>query len=139
MDLWWSDKRPSAAAAHNHTLPLQSGEGMPGGHQADAVNPRQFALRVYKIPWPQEAALQTFHNRALDLLVRGQPVVPDMLTSRNAPYEGAPLLQSALVLQQESYVRVQSAESRRDIHGSCQGVDGHVTFDGSKLIRGLIS
>jgi hypothetical protein len=51
---------------------------MPGGHQADAVNPCQFALRVYKIPWLQEAALQLFHNRALDLLVRGQLVLPDM-------------------------------------------------------------
>jgi hypothetical protein len=78
MNLWWSDKRPSAAAAHNHTLALQSGESMPGGHQADAVNPCQFALRVYKIPWLQEAALQLFHNRALDLLVRGQLVLPDM-------------------------------------------------------------
>src|ERR1700722_20157462 len=78
MDLRRSDEGPGTAAAHDHTLALQSGERMPGRHQADAMNLRQLALRVHEVAWPQESALQPLHNRALDLFVRGQPVPTDV-------------------------------------------------------------
>src|ERR1035438_10035975 len=97
MDLRRGDERPRATASYDHTLALKSGERMAGGHKANSMNPRQFPFRVDKVTRFQLPRLEAFDNRALNPLVRGQSVFPDLL--HDYSLRSCTILQSALALQ----------------------------------------
>src|SRR5579863_5611156 len=103
MNLRRGDERSCARAAYDHTLALQSGERLAGGHEANSVNPRQFPFRVDNVTGLQLTRLESCDDRALNPLVRGHSVLMSLLHENSL--RECTILQSALALQTQNGVR----------------------------------
>src|SRR5258708_31887414 len=78
------DECARAAPALDDALSLETGERVTGGHEADVVNPGQFAFGVDRVTDLQVSALDPFADHVLDLLVGRRVTVP--ADSHHRPY-----------------------------------------------------
>jgi len=71
VDLRGGNKRADPAAAFNQALLFQGSERVAGGHQADLVNFRKFALRGHRVTRLQIPSVDAFAKLSLDPLIGG--------------------------------------------------------------------
>ena len=69
MDLGQRDKSTRAMPALDYALLRQIGKRVARSHQADAMDPSQFPLRIDDIARPELAGVDSLTNRALNPLV----------------------------------------------------------------------